>query len=94
MFGTFARGAGAPSTGQDGPLLYPGRLCGGGSGSTGQQRGVDRARAWMPELRLRMSSCPMGGKRQVGGGLSLGHVSLATQRKVARAAKRHESPLP
>ena len=52
----------------DGPLLYPGPLCGGEAGSTGRAAGVDRdvdsfspgqATAWMPELRQRRSSCPM-----------------------------------
>ncbi len=34
--------ASSPSAGQDGPLLYPGPLCGGESGSTGRAAGVDR----------------------------------------------------
>jgi hypothetical protein len=49
----------AQSAGQDGPLLYPGPLCGGVSGTIGRVAGVDRATAWMPELRRRRSGCPM-----------------------------------
>jgi hypothetical protein len=56
-----------PSAGQDGPLLYPGPLCGGESGSTGRAAGESmeglafscgQATAWMPELRQRRSGCP------------------------------------
>ena len=32
----------APSAGQDGPLLYPGPLCGGEAGPTGRAAGTDR----------------------------------------------------
>ena len=96
----------APSAGQDGPLLYPGPLCGGEAGTTGRAAGADRdvgslspgqdalskspapthglagqARAWMPELRQRRSSCPMPGKRQAGWPFSLVTFSLATQRE-------------
>jgi hypothetical protein len=49
----------AQSAGQDGPLLYPGPLCGGVSGTIGRVAGVDRATAWMPELSRRRSGCPM-----------------------------------
>jgi hypothetical protein len=57
----------SPSAGQEGPLLYPGPLCGGETGTTGRAAGVDRdvdsfspgqATAWMPELRQRRIGCP------------------------------------
>jgi hypothetical protein len=94
------RSGGVPSARQDGALLYPGPLCGGEAGTTGRVAGVDRMSTPFRQHRDVLSKspalthglaghgCPASAKR---GGLSLGHVSLATQRKVARAPKAHES---
>jgi hypothetical protein len=48
------------------------------------------ATAWMPELRQRRSGCPSPASAEEGG-LSLGHLSLATQRKVARPPQVDET---
>ena len=57
------------------PAALPGPLCGGESGTTGREAGVDMARAWMSELRQRRSGCPMPGERQAGA-FSLGYFSF------------------
>jgi hypothetical protein len=86
----------APSAGQDGPLLYPGPLCGGESGSTGRVAGIDMdvdafspgqesGRKARPRLTDLPDRSPASAKR---GGLSLWlSFSLATQRESNSAAE-------
>ena len=85
------------SAGQDGPLLYPGPLCGGEWG----RQAAERASAWMPmPFRQHMdvlskSPAPARGlsgqearKARKRGGLSLWlSFSLATQRESNSAAE-------
>ncbi len=85
------------SAGQDGPLLCPGPLCGGESGTTGRVAGIGRdADAFSsahgcavekpgPGSRTCRAGCPASAKR---GGLSLWlSFSLATQRESNSAAE-------
>jgi hypothetical protein len=79
-----------PSAGQEGPLLYPGPLCGGETGSTGRAAGEsmeglafscgqEPARKARPRLTDLSGRKP--GKRQAGWPFSLVTFSLATQRE-------------
>jgi hypothetical protein len=80
-----------PSAGHDGPLLYPGPLCGGESGSTGRVAGIGMdADAFSPAHGCAVEkpgpgsrTCRpwMGGKRQAGCSFSLVTFSLSTQRE-------------
>ena len=78
------------SAGHDGPLLYPGPLCGGESGTTGRAAGVDRDvdsfslgqesdRKARPRLTDLLGRKP--NKRQAGCSFSLVTFSLSTQRE-------------
>jgi hypothetical protein len=80
----------SPSAGQDGPLLYPGPLCGGETGSTGRVAGVDMdVDSFSPgqescrKARPRLTDLPgrRPGKRQAGCSFSLVTFSLSTQRE-------------
>jgi hypothetical protein len=95
------RAANATSAGQDGPLLYPGPLCGGEAGSTGRVAGVDtdvdsfshgqdaRSKSPAPTHGLAAHGWAASAKR---GGLSLWLLSLWPHKeKVTRAPQAHES---
>ncbi len=76
------------SAGHDGPLLYPGPLCGGESGSTGREAGIDRdVDAFSHGQDARSKSPAHGlagqepGKRQAGCSFSLVTFALSTQRE-------------
>ena len=84
-----------PSAGQDGPLLYPGPLCGGETGSTGRAAGVDKdVDSFSPgQDALSKSPAPAHGlagqepgKRQAGWPSLLVTFLLATQEKSNSAA--------
>ena len=49
----------APSASQDGPLLYPGPLCGGEAGPTGRAAGVDRGSTPFRQHRDVLSKSPV-----------------------------------
>src|SRR6185312_8015617 len=80
-----------PSAGHDGPLLYPGPLCGGESGSTGRAAGIGMdADAFSPaqgcavekpDPGSRTCRPGMGGKRHAGWPSLLVTFLLATQEK-------------
>jgi len=75
------------SAGHDGPLLYPGPLCGGESGTTGREAGVDSfspaqgCAVEKPGPGSRTCRPWMGGKRQAGWPSLLVTFLLATQEK-------------
>ena len=88
------------SAGQDGPLLYPGPLCGGESGTTGRAAGIDRdvdAFSHGKDARSKSPAPARGlagqepGKRQAGGRFLLGTSLLDKQKRSAsaRAAGRN-----
>src|SRR6185312_9467399 len=97
------RSGGAPSAGQDGPLLYPGPLCGGEAGTTGRVAGIDKdVDAFSPgQDALAKSPAPAHGLAAHGwaasakrGGLSLWlSFSLATQRESNSGAEGARKPL-
>ncbi len=83
-------------------LLFPGPLCGGEAWPAGPQGNRQEADSFSPAHGCAVekpghASCtfraggPESAKR---GGLSFGYFSLATQRKVTRAPKAHESFYP
>ena len=92
----------SPSAGHDGPLLYPGPLCGGELGTTGREAGVGRdvdsfspgqesCRKARPQLTDLLGRSPASAKR---GGLSLWLAfSLATQRESNSGAAGARKPL-
>ncbi len=78
------------SAGQDGPLLHPGPLCGGASGTTGRAAGIDRdvdAFSHGKDARSKSPAPARGlagqepGKRQAGWPSLLVTFLLATQEK-------------
>jgi hypothetical protein len=90
----------SPSAGHDGPLLYPGPLCGGEAGSTGREAGVDKdvdsfspgqesCRKARPRLTDLPGRSPASAKR--GGLLFWLLFSWPHKRKVTRAPLAHES---
>jgi len=94
------RSGGAPSAGQDGPLLYPGPLFGGELGTTGPQGHRQGCRCLFvragcpvekpgPSSRTCRAGCPASAKR--GGLLFWLLFSWPRKRKVTRAPKAHES---
>ena len=91
----------APSAGQDGPLLYPGPLCGGEAGTTGRAAGGDRdVDSFSPgqesgrKARPRLTDLPPMDGRQAPSGVAFlfGYLSLWPRKeKVTRLPRADES---
>jgi hypothetical protein len=107
--GRFSRGgfAGAQaipkSAGQDGPLLYPGPLCGGEAGTTGRAAGVDReVDSFSPgqesgrKARPRLTDLPgrRPGERQAGCRFLLGTSLLDKQKRSTSPSEGGRKLLP